>query len=149
MKYIDTPTAKTIATTLIASKLDYCNAVLTGKTQKNIKRLQRIQNAVVRVVAEQGFKKSKFESSQSLCKYLHWLPIQQRIDYKISLITLKCLQSHEPKYLFSQLNIKTSKRNLRSNNNGPILTENLCKSAISYRAFQIMPQSMKHPTITY
>ena len=49
-KSIDRDTAKTIASAFIASRLDYCNAVLAGISEHNIQRLQKVQNATARVV---------------------------------------------------------------------------------------------------
>ena len=42
--------AKTIATTLVSSRLDYCNSLLYNTANKDIVRLQRVQNCLARVV---------------------------------------------------------------------------------------------------
>jgi len=42
-------TVKTIAASIVGSRLDYCNGVLYGVSQSNIHRLQRVQNVLVRV----------------------------------------------------------------------------------------------------
>src|SRR5260221_220564 len=42
--------AKMIACSLIGSRLDYVNSALYGASQNNIRRLQRIQNTLARVV---------------------------------------------------------------------------------------------------
>ena len=43
---IDRDTANTIACSVVATRLDYCNAVLHGVTSKNMSRLQRVQNSL-------------------------------------------------------------------------------------------------------
>ena len=42
--------AKSIACAIIGSRLDYCNALLYNISDKNIQRLQRVQNNLARVV---------------------------------------------------------------------------------------------------
>ena len=51
---ITTYMAKTVATAIVGSKLDYCNSLLHGASAKNISRLQRIQNYLARVVVGRG-----------------------------------------------------------------------------------------------
>jgi len=44
----------------------------------------------------------------------HWLPIAQRIEFKINLLTFKALSTHQPDYLSELLNFHTPARHLRS-----------------------------------
>ena len=54
--------------------------------------------------------------------FLHWLPIQQRITYKLGLLTFKCIKKAVPKYLQEFITIrKPTQENIWSNNTGPIL----------------------------
>ena len=43
-------TALTVATSIVMSKLDYCNSLLYETSQKNFNKLQRVQNALARTV---------------------------------------------------------------------------------------------------
>ena len=81
--------ANAIACSLIASRIDYCNAIFSGLSNYNVCRLQRMQNAIARVVVNDYSRLHVSEILQSL----HWLPIQFRIDYKISLLTYKILST--------------------------------------------------------
>ena len=45
---------------------------------------------------------------------LHWLPIIQRVDYKIALMTFKCLNNLEPDYLSELVMPYKPDRSLRS-----------------------------------
>ena len=42
--------AKSVATALVSSRLDYCNAILFGTSTSNLNKLQRVQNALARTV---------------------------------------------------------------------------------------------------
>ena len=45
---------------------------------------------------------------------LHWLPIEQRIEYKILLVTFKAMQGAAPQYIRDMLKPKLAPRALRS-----------------------------------
>ena len=47
-------------------------------------------------------------------KLLHWLPIKIRIDFKILLLTYKCVNSLAPDYLCNLVTKKKNPRPLRS-----------------------------------
>jgi len=97
---IDSETATTTACSIVATRLDYCNAVLYGNTDKNIMRLQRVQNSLARVVCVVPFR----NSSDPLLHSLHWLPVRHRITHKVATLTFKALLHHQPIYLYQMLN---------------------------------------------
>ena len=72
--------AKTLVTSLVLSRLDYCNSLLSEIPQQLIDKLQKVKNGSARLI----FKTSKCTHVSPLLAKLHWLPIAQRIDYKIS-----------------------------------------------------------------
>jgi len=75
-----------LAHSIVPSRLDYANALLHGMSDRNLDRLQvALQNSVARVVCQAP----RSASATKLRQQLHWLPIRQRITYKISLITYK------------------------------------------------------------
>jgi hypothetical protein len=78
--------ANTLACNTVLSKLDYCNSVLSGVSQRNLLRLQGAQNAAARVVLQA----KKRDNPTGLLKQLHWLPVAKRIDFKVVLITFNC-----------------------------------------------------------
>ena len=81
-------TATALANSLVSSKLDYCNSLYSGISQTNLNKLQRIQNSLAHVIKNT----SKYQHITPTLKKLHWLPIKQRIDYKICLLTYKHLE---------------------------------------------------------
>ena len=70
--------AKSMATAIIGARIDYCNSLLYGTTERNLNRLQKVQNATARIVHQASFQ----TSVTALRQQLHWLPIRQRITLK-------------------------------------------------------------------
>ena len=52
---------------------------------------------------------------------LHWLPIRERINYKIIMWVFKCLHNLAPQYLSSLFRIKENIRDLRSSGKALLL----------------------------
>ena len=71
--------AKQIAVALVSSKLDYCNSLFHNMPEKDIARLQRVQNCLASVVTNAP----RFSRSVTILKLLHWLPLNFRIHFKI------------------------------------------------------------------
>ena len=96
---LDLDAAKLIGHALVSSRLDYCNSILYGAPELSISKLQRVQNALARVVLQ----KNSATSAGPLLNSLHWLPVHSRINFKIATITYKLLHSQSPGYLASML----------------------------------------------
>jgi len=94
----------------VTSKLDYCNTVLYGLPDHQLSKLQRIQNTAARIIS----RTKSSEHIQPVLYNLHWLPIKQRIIFKILLITYKALNGLAPIYIQELLNKYKPRRNLRS-----------------------------------
>ena len=95
---------------IVSSRLDYANACLFGISNKNLSRIQRIQNTLARVVT---FSRPR-SSTAPLLKHLHWLPVSTRIHFKIALLTFKSLHAIAPSYLSSLVRPYVPLRALRS-----------------------------------
>ena len=92
---ITTELAQILACSLILSRIDYCNAVLHGTPSYSIKKMQRVQNNAARIVLEAP----RRSHASPLLRTLHWLPVQQRIDYKVALLTSKVRSTATPSCL--------------------------------------------------
>ena len=103
--------AKSIATSLVSSRLDYCNSLLYGCSKTNIDKLQRVQNSLARVVTNC---RTYTTSSSQLLHNLHWLPVKHRIDFKIATLSYKILAQHQPTYLCNIVHLYNPPRTLRS-----------------------------------
>jgi hypothetical protein len=88
-----------LVTALVFSRLDYCNAVLAGLPASALAPLQRVLHAAARLV--NGLRPR--DHVTSALKELHWLPIVQRIEYKLCLLVHKSIIGHAPEYMNSLL----------------------------------------------
>ena len=95
-------TACTIATSLVHSELDYCNSLLLNLPSN---RLQLVLNSAARAVT----KTPKFHHITPVLKSLHWLNINERIQYNVLSLTYKTLSSSRPAYLHSLVNLNHSR----------------------------------------
>ena len=102
----------TLANALVSSRLDYCNSLLYSLTNKNLTRLQRVQNSLCRVVCKLP---RRARVSPSL-KALHWLPVKFRILFKTCLLTYKALNTGHPAYLKNYLNFYSCAKPTRRSN---------------------------------
>ena len=93
-RFLKPSVAKKIATSLIGSKLDYCNSVLFNVTKKEISKLQGVQNCLAHVVT----KSPRFCHITSLLKSLYLLPVRYRIKFKLCSLTYQALTSGQPVY---------------------------------------------------
>ena len=123
--------AKSVAVALVSSRLDYANSLLYGTSKSNICKLQRVQSSLAKLV----IRKPNISSRDALYN-LHWLPIDRRIDFKISVLTYKLLHSGSPSYLSSLLHFYTPLRALRSSDLD-LLYQPSVSSVIGSRAFQV------------
>ena len=94
-QYLTKDACTTFGLGLCISHLDYANALYYGLPDKTISHLPIIQT----MCAKLTLKKSKYDSTREALAQLHWLPIKQRIDFKIAAITHKCLYGTAPQYL--------------------------------------------------
>ena len=76
-------------------QLDYYNAMFPGLPRCDLDRLQSIQNAAVRLIA--GAR--QFGHVTPLLQARHWLPIEQRIVFKLGVMMYKTVNGMAPSYL--------------------------------------------------
>ena len=105
---------KSIVQAIVMSRIAHCNSLLYGVAATNLRKLQLVQNAAVRLVCSLP----RHEHVTWTFIRLHWLPIKFKINFKNAMLCFKCIHGHAPNYLKRLVAIKkTSTYNLRSSTN--------------------------------
>jgi hypothetical protein len=129
--YITEDAARTLVQANVTSILDYCNSLLYGLPSQLISRLQRVQNCAARVVKKLG----RHCHITPVLKDLHWLPVKQRIEYKILLITHKALHRLAPPYIMDLLVPYQPTRSLRSQDSNLLTVQHARLQTYGARSF--------------
>ena len=103
-KYLSRDSLITLVHDFITNRLDYCNGLLFGLPKAQIAKLLCVQNAAARLIL--GIR--KFSHITPALYELHWLPVSLRIDYKILLLTFKCIYGLAPTYLDDLISIRSN-----------------------------------------
>ena len=121
---------KTLVHEFISSRLDYCNQRFVG-----VQWLAAGQAAVPpECCARLVMGARKFDRITPLMWQLHWLPVQQRLRFKMAFLVFNCLRGLAPVYLVDYCKL-TSANTGRSHCDRPI-----CVSCLFH--------GQVHPTVT-
>ena len=132
-RFIDQSACHNAVRSLVLSRIDYCNGLLSSIPSTQLYRVQRLQNWAARLV----FQVSRDHPSQPLLNSLHWLPLKQRIIFKLLLFVYKILNNQAPKYLDTCLNLYTPTRSLRSSSDPLRLTYSVTRTLAGDRTFTV------------
>ena len=88
--FLTVETAAELARSLILSRIDYCNFLLAGVTSEQTARLQKIQNQAARLT----LRKKRHDYVTPLLKKLHWLPVLERILFRLATLSFRYLMAH-------------------------------------------------------
>ena len=116
--------------------------MLFGVSDSLLKKLQSVQNAAARLITCTR----KFDHVTTLLRdNLHWLPISQRIHYKLAMLVYKCLNGVAPQYL-TELCVPVStvpcRRQLRSASNLDLVVPRTLTKNMGPRAFAASGSSL-------
>jgi len=141
----------TLVHALICSRIDHGNALFIGLSSVNISKLQTVLNAAARLIG--GI--AKFDHISSYIRdSLHWLPISQRIQFKVCALIRNCLTGSAPSYLrtlCTSVSTLPNRSSLRSSARGHLVVPWVRTSAAQSRSFAIvgpaswnlLPQSLR------
>ena len=93
-RFLSTDTTKALVHAFVTSRVDYCYSLLYGLPASHMNKVQRVLNAAARLVC----RVPHYCCILPLLYELHWLPVRQRISFKILLFVFKAIHGIAPKY---------------------------------------------------
>ena len=109
-QYLDQAATIRLVHAFVTSRLDSCNSLLFGLSEREISKIQRVQNIAARLVA----RTPRRAHITPVLHKLHWQPIRQRLAYKILLFVFKALNGLSPNYIIDMIQVYIPSRALRS-----------------------------------
>ena len=91
-RFLTEDATNSLVTSSILSRLDYCNCLLMGTPNSVIQPLQKIQNFAAKLV----LLAPRHHHSTPLLEKLHWLPISERIKYKVACMCFSAINGSGP-----------------------------------------------------
>ena len=101
-RFFSTDTTKALVHAFVTSRIDYCNSLLHGLPASHLNKVQHVLNAAARLVC----------CMPCSCRItpllyeLHWLPVRQRVSFKILPFVFKAIHGIVPTYLRELVSIK-------------------------------------------
>ena len=130
--------AQTVACSIVASWLDYCNALQYGAPATTFDKLQRAQNNLTRVVCHCWGR----TNARPLFRSLHWLfPVRHRVIYKVAVLIHKMRATATPVYLSDLVQTHVPTRALRSSDT-PLLVVPQTHTVLARRAYSVAAPSI-------
>ena len=109
-QYLDQVSTCRLVHAFVTSRLDSCNSLLFGLPDREISKIQHVQNTAARLV----LLVPRRDHITPVLRKLHWLPIKQRSAFKILLITFKALHGMAPVFISDLIQKHAPPRALRS-----------------------------------
>ena len=124
-----------LVTSLVLTKLDYCNSPLVGLPAKLLNRLNAVINTTARLVCHEGRSHYTCVERPTLA-----IRIQERIQYKLCVLAIKCQHRLAPPYLSDQLQQVARmepRQRLRSSSSSALIVPATRRLSLGDRAFLV------------
>ena len=126
----------------VTSRIDHCCSILVGLPLGVLGRLDRVLRSAARLIG----RIPKFSSVSTYMRdVLHWLPIAQRIHYRIAALVSRCILGCAPSYLrilCRPVSDIEARRALRSAAKGQLLVPRARLATRQCRAFSVVGPSI-------
>ena len=119
--------------TLVTSRLDFGNAALCGITGTLLHRLEMVQRSAARVVL--CLRRRDQHSTTAALRELHWLPVAQRIQFKLLTLMHGAVHANTRRYLADRISPYVPCRSLRSADQSLIVVPRVNLEQLGRRAF--------------
>jgi len=141
---LDIDARKRLVCALILTRIDYRNSALAGLPDSTLAPLERVLHAAARFVLDLRPR----DRVTAALQMLHWLPVRQRITYKLCVLMHGVAFGYTPTFLqhaVVPLSTLPAKAHLRSVDTGQYHIPHVSSSASS-RAFSVAgPQAWNRP----
>ena len=135
---------KTLASALVLSRIDYGNMALVSLPKVATQSFQSIINTTARLIT--GVR--KYDHITPVLKELHWLKIDERIEYKIALQMYKGLSNEGSAYLTRDLVLVANlpeKQRLRSAKSKDVVSNKHNLKSLGLRRFSAADPVVEQP----
>ena len=129
--FLDKKTTDILIHAFVSSRIDCCNALLFGLAEKDIRKLQIVQNSAARLVERARGR----DPVTPMLTRLHWLPVKERIVYKVLMFCYKVMILKSPTYLLDIICSYIPRRNLRSSTKNLLTVPTTSTQTSGSRAF--------------
>jgi len=116
-------------------RLHYGNATLAGLPEHQHHRLQSVLNAAARLI----YRTSRCHHVTAFLRELHWLRSRERVDFKLAVLSFRCLHGLAPGYLSDDIRrvADTNHRCLRSSSSTLLTVRSTRLVTMGDRAFPV------------
>src|SRR6218665_858808 len=132
----------TLVHAFIVNRLDHCSSLYCGLPQVRLQPLGGVLRAAARMI---GGVPRFGHISEFMQDTLHWLPVRQRIHYRLSTIVWRCVLGIAPTYLlglFILTSSCTGRQSLRSASRGDFVVPHARTAIKQHKAFSIVGPSV-------
>lgn len=137
-RFLNEESCHHVVRSLVSSRLDYGNSLLAGTTDSHFTQLQRIQNKAARLI----FGVKRREHITPYLDELHWLPVKQRVHFKLLVIMYQCVNGTAPSYLSDGISLlnppNSERRTLRSSQDRTRLYIPKTRKSIGDQAYSVI-----------
>jgi len=150
--FLSPKTTEILIHAFVSSRIDSCNGLLFGVSQRDLCKLQVVQNSAARLI----MRANRRDPVTPMLTCLHWLPVEKRIIYKIIILCHKILINNTPTYLVDLLQPYKPLRSLRSEKKNLLIVPKTQTQSYGDRAFSVvaprlwneLPQKLRDITNT-
>ena len=101
---VSKPNLEALVHAFISSQLDYCNILYVNLPKKSLNRLQKLQNAAIRII----FNVRSRHPVSSFYAQLHWLNVEQRVIFKCLLLVFKTIHGQAPNTMNNMISVRNN-----------------------------------------
>ena len=83
--------------------INYCSAIWSNTSQRNIEKLQAVQNFAARIIT--GTR--KYDHVTPVLQQLGWLPVKYMLKLREAIFASKCLKGLAPSYLCEKFHVRS------------------------------------------